>query len=95
MPSEPIWSLESYSHIASYKAQLVDPLWPNIFHIWPSVTLHVQTFHAFAAILRCFLLVDWLSGAHKTLPSVREYSAKKSRRHGARVTETASLPSFS
>jgi hypothetical protein len=29
----------------------------------------------------------------QTLPSARQYSAKKSRRHGARVTETASLPS--
>jgi hypothetical protein len=41
-------------------------LWPNIFHIWPSVTLPVQTFRAFAALLRCFLLVDRLSGAHSS-----------------------------
>jgi hypothetical protein len=29
----------------------------------------------------------------QTMSSVRQYSAKKSCRHGARVTETASLPS--
>jgi hypothetical protein len=37
--------------------------------------------------------VLFLRHSAKTLPSARKYSAKKSRRHGTGVTETASLPS--
>jgi hypothetical protein len=37
--------------------------------------------------------VLFLGHSTKTLPSARKYSAKKSRRHGAGMTETASLSS--
>jgi hypothetical protein len=42
---------------------------------------------------RLLWLVFFLGHSAQTLPSARQYSAKKSRRHGTGVTETASMPS--
>jgi hypothetical protein len=58
----------------------------------PSVVLGKQgSTHSTSA--KASLLSTFSRALAQTLPSARQYSAKKSRRHGAGVTETASLPS--
>jgi hypothetical protein len=42
---------------------------------------------------KAFFAEYFFGHSAQTLPSARQYSAKKSHCHGARVTETASLPS--
>jgi hypothetical protein len=58
----------------------------------PSVALGKEdSAHSISA--KPFCRVLFLGHSAQTLSSARKYSAKKSHRHDARVTETASLPS--